>query len=73
MIAREQLQLLLDVRRGLLRELDRLDLAILNLRGEERLAGLLETRATERRSALTWEDALHDAKVPLARNATQPS
>ena len=73
MIAREQLPLLLDVRRGLQRELERLDLVILNLRGQERLAGLLEAQAAARRSALTWEDALHEAKVPLVRKGTQPA
>jgi hypothetical protein len=70
MISHEQLQHLLDVRRGLLRELGRLDLAILNLTGQECLANLLDRGVMPRRATLTWEDALHEAKVPLFRTST---
>ena len=70
MNAREQLDHLLEVRRGLVRELDRLDQVILNMRGQEQMAALAETRGTEPHEALTWEEALHEAKIPVQREVT---
>lgn len=70
MNACEQLDHLLEVRRGLVRELDRLDQVIINMRGQEELAALLDARTSTPHEALTWEAALHEAKIPLQREVT---
>jgi hypothetical protein len=57
MISDEHLQDLLDLRRNLLREVARLDLVISREYEHRR------TPPIHHRPSLTWQDALHEAKV----------
>jgi hypothetical protein len=68
MTTNEHLEHLIELRGTLLREVARLEIAICKERAGERALASAQHGAPRRRADLSWEDALHEAKIPLLRD-----
>jgi hypothetical protein len=72
MTSHEHLEELLELRRGLLREVGRLDRVITSEITRVQASMPARASAMSRHDALSWEEALHEAKIPLAHEAFLP-
>jgi hypothetical protein len=68
MTTNEHLEHLIELRGTLLREVARLEIAICKERAHAKALAPVQHDSPLRRDDLSWEDALHEAKIPLLRD-----